>query len=1018
MQKKFLLAGLGFCNVNYKIIIRKQILQQLNFSKSGTMNMNNNVKDKDYKINLPKTNFAMKANLPEREPKFLALWQELQLDKQIAQTNSTTRKQKFILHDGPPYANGDIHIGHAYNKVLKDILNKVKLFQGYAIPYVPGWDCHGLPIELNLEKKIGKVGDKVNVDEFLQACRSYATSQVKSQLNDFVRLGVIGDWENPYQTMNYNYEADIVRSLQQIIANGYLVRGYKPVHWCCACGSALAEAEVEYQDKTSPAIDMRFDFVNSEQLTKNFAEQFSQLNNQTISVPVWTTTPWTLPANEAVALNPQETYVLVATISNELNNPNLLIVQDLLSTTLERYGITQYNVIKTYLGSEFAGMLLQHPFLDKQVPIILGDHVTTDAGTGAVHTAPAHGMEDYIVGQKYNLPVNNPVDVHGKFIATTPHFAGKNVFQANEDVIALMQEKNTLLHHESIQHSYPHCWRHKTPLIFRATPQWFISLEQEGKYGKLRDLALKTIENISWLSPRGKERMFTMVKNRPEWCVSRQRVWGSPMPLFINKHNDELHPQTLELLTKIAEGIEQEGIAYWQKLDLSTFLQQYSDTNKYPVEDYIKAKDTLDVWFDSGVSHFCVLQQRQELDFPADIYVEGSDQYRGWFQSSLLTSLALTGTTPYKQVLSHGFTVDGKGRKMSKSLGNVISPQKIIKSHGADILRLWVATSNPDNEIAIADEILQGCVDIYRSWRNTLRYMLGNLNDFDPTQDMLDLNSLQGEPLAELNLHVLTKFMHEIKTTVTAYNTEYKFYHACANLQNITKNLLSNYYFDIIKDTLYTHAKNSKIRRHTQTTMYHILEILVRQLAPFISFTAEETWQEMKNMFANAQQEKSVFLASSYEIKAEYGLINSETWQLVDKIRGYVNLELEKLRADKSIGSNLNANVTLYCDVETYNILEQFTKLNAIKVMESELRYIFITSNVKLECLSNNSELTTEITHAVKYNLAENNDIFIKTDASQHTKCPRCWHQRPNAEFGINEQYPELCQRCVEAILC
>lgn len=982
--------------------------------------MNSNANDKDYKINLPKTNFAMKANLPEREPKFLELWERLQIDKQISQTNTTTRKQKFVLHDGPPYANGDIHIGHAYNKVLKDILNKVKLLQGYAVPYVPGWDCHGLPIELNLEKKIGKVGDKVNVDEFLQACRAYASSQVESQLNDFVRLGIIGDWENPYKTMNYQYEADITRSLQQIIANGYLVRGYKPVHWCCACGSALAEAEVEYQDKTSHAIDMKFNFVNPEQLSTHFDDKFAEIKHQAISIPVWTTTPWTLPANEAVALNPRETYVLVTTVSAELNNPNLLIVQDLLSVTLERYGITQYSIVKTYLGKDFEGMLLQHPFLEKHVPIILGDHVTTDAGTGAVHTAPAHGMEDYIVGQKYNLPVNNPVDVHGKFIATTPYFAGKNVFQANEDVIALMQEKNTLLHHTTIQHSYPHCWRHKTPLIFRATPQWFISLEKEGKYGKLRNLALKTIENIAWLSPRGKERMLTMVKNRPEWCVSRQRVWGSPMPLFINKHNDELHPQTLELLSVIAGGIAQQGIAYWQTLDLTTFLTQHSTVEKYPVENYTKAKDTLDVWFDSGVSHFCVLQQRQELGFPADIYLEGSDQYRGWFQSSLLTSLALTGTTPYKQVLSHGFTVDGKGRKMSKSLGNVVSPQKIIKSHGADILRLWVATSNPDNEIAIADEIIKGCVDIYRSWRNTLRYMLGNLHDFDPSKDLIDMNSLHSEPLAELNLHVLTKFIAEIETSVTAYNAEYKFYHACANLQNITKNLLSNYYFDIIKDTLYTHAKNSKIRRHTQTTMYHILEILVRQLSPFISFTAEEAWQEMKNMFTNVAREDSIFLTSAYQVKTQYGVITSEAWQLIDKIRGYVNLELEKLRADKIIGSNLNANVVLYCDDHTHEILNKLTQVNANKTLESELRYIFITSSVQLERLPKSIDaknLANQLALAVQYNLADGSDIFIQTEASQNPKCPRCWHQRPQEEFGQNEQYPELCQRCVEAVL-
>jgi len=713
-----------------------------------------------------------------------------------------------------------------------------------------------------------------------------------------------------------------------------------------------------------------------------------------ISIPVWTTTPWTLPANEAVALHPALTYALVTASNNE----HFLILDDLLSTTMQRYAISEYKIIKTYLGKDLSGMLLQHPFLDKQVPIILGEHVTTDAGTGAVHTAPAHGMEDYVVGKQYKLPVENPVGTDGKFLPNTPYFAGKNVFAANNEVIALLKERGNLLHHTTIQHSYPHCWRHKTPLIFRATPQWFISMEQAGKYGKLREIALTEIEKINWLTEHGKNRITNMINSRPDWCISRQRVWGSPMTIFVDKQSGQLHPQTDELIEKIAQEIEKVGIVFWRELDVQNFLKQNSNTQKYPAENYEKVKDTLDVWFDSGVSHECVLQQRDELNFPADLYLEGSDQYRGWFQSSLLTSLAINGTAPYKDVLSHGFTVDGSGHKMSKSLGNVVSPQKTIKTHGADILRWWVASSNPSNEIGISDEILKGCVDIYRSLRNTMRYMLGNLYDFNPRENLVPFDNMLD--LDKWIIYTIqNRFIKQMESD--EHNKNYDFHFSCTNIIDVAKNLLSNCYFDIIKDRLYTMPANSIGRRSAQTALYNILEMYVRLLAPILSFTAEEVWQNMRAMFGDMRKE-SIFLEEKYTIAIPDG---QKDWSKIWAIRENVTAELEKLRVAKVIGANLAASVFLYCNDEIYNLLQKFTPQNS---KESELRFVFITSCVEIFHENEKPQDAVEASGI--------QGVWLKAIPSPHPKCPRCWHYRPQEEFGTNNDYPELCSRCVTNI--
>src|SRR6187431_717188 len=677
----------------------------------------------DYKttLNLPTTGFAMKANLAQREPDMLKQWQASDLYQQIRAARAG--REQFILHDGPPYANGDIHIGHAVNKILKDIIVKSKTLSGFDAPYVPGWDCHGLPIEHNVEKKIGKAGDKVDVKTFRQKCREYAAKQVDGQKADFVRLGVLGDWDKPYLTMDFKFEADIIRSLGKIVENGHLHKGFKPVYWSVVGGSALAEAEVEYQDKTSFSIDVKFAFVDQAAIEKTISEISGSGN---VSLVIWTTTPWTLPANQAVSANAEVDYALV-----QVGDERLLIAETLVGSVLARAKIETHEIVGRVKGAALESLLLQHPFYARQVPVILGDHVTTDAGTGFVHTAPDHGADDFNVGVKYGIGTLNYIDDHGTYRPNVEIFAGDHVYKVDEKVIALLIEKNALLAQSKITHSFPHCWRTKTPLIFRATPQWFVSMSKNN----LRDQVAKAVDGVEWVPDWGKARIDAMLATSPDWCISRQLTWGVPVALFVNKETQELHPETARLIEAVAQKVEQGGMDAWFELDAAELLG--ADADKYQ-----KVTDTLDVWFDSGVTHYAVLAQRAGLRFPADLYLEGSDQHRGWFQSSLKTSMAMHAVPPYRTVLTHGFVVDAQGRKMSKSIGNVIPPQKVMNDLGADVLRLWVAATDFSTEMSVSDEILKRTADSYRRIRNTARFILSNLTGFNPATDAVPVENM------------------------------------------------------------------------------------------------------------------------------------------------------------------------------------------------------------------------------------------------------------------------------------
>ncbi|MEF3192911.1 MAG: isoleucine--tRNA ligase [Halothiobacillaceae bacterium] len=918
-------------------------------------------------LNLPETAFPMRGNLPQREPDILARWQAMNLYGRIRK--ACAGRPKFVLHDGPPYANGDIHIGHAVNKVLKDIIVKSKTLAGYDAPYVPGWDCHGLPIELQVEKKLGKAGDKVTEREFRAACRAYAAEQVERQKADFMRLGVLGDWNRPYLTMDYKFEADILRALGKIIANGHLVQGQKPVHWCVDCGSALAEAEVEYQDKTSDAIDVRFQVVDQ----TAFEKAFKASGQGPIEVVIWTTTPWTLPANQAVALNGELDYVLV-----QAGDARLLLAEALVEAALKRYGLDGASIVGRGKGALLEGLKLQHPFLERQVPIILGEHVTTDAGTGAVHTAPGHGQEDYVVGSRYGLPVDNPVDDLGRFKPGTPFVEGLHVNKANPVIIELLRERGRLQHAAKLNHSFPHCWRHKTPLIFRATPQWFIGMDVNG----LRAKALEAIKATRWVPEWGENRITAMVEGRPDWCISRQRTWGVPIALFVHKDTNALHPRTSELIEQVAQRIEQEGVDAWFSLEPSELLGAEA-------EQYRKVTDTLDVWFDSGVSHYGVLAQREELHDPADLYLEGSDQHRGWFQSSLMTAIGMHARAPYRQVLTHGFTVDAQGRKMSKSLGNVIAPQKVVNTMGADVLRLWVASADYRGEMTVSDEILKRTGDAYRRIRNTARYLLANLKDFQPAdavplKDMLALDQWVVDQAARLQEEILAAY--------DSYNF-HQVVHAVHNFCSVT---LGSFYLDVIKDRQYTCQATSHARRSCQTAQWHILEALTRWIAPITSFTAEELWG-----YLPGSREDSVFLTTHYTglaRMAEDAALGPQAWERILAVRDVVLAVLERLRKEGAIGANLDAEVDIYADDATLSILKR---------LEDELRFVLITSYARVHPLAARPAESTVVD-------IEGGQIAVAAKASRHGKCVRCWHHRE--DVGSHAAHPELCGRCVENI--
>ncbi len=948
----------------------------------------------DYKhtLNLPNTDFPMKASLPNREPAMVKQWQENDLYGKLRAKGAG--RKTFILHDGPPYANGQIHIGHAVNKVLKDIIVKSKTMSGFDAPYVPGWDCHGLPIELQVEKKIGKAGHKVDAKTFRNACRDYAGKQVDLQREDFKRLGVIGDWDNPYLTMDFKFEADIVRSLGRIVNNGHLHKGSKPVHWCTDCGSALAEAEVEYEDKVSPSIDVRFSVLDDAALMQRCHHVEDHEGRGPISVVIWTTTPWTLPANQAICLNPELDYAVVQ-CEGEHGAERLVMAETLLKDAMGRYGFDNHRVVAYCKGSELEGLMLAHPFYDREVPIILGDHVTTDAGTGAVHTAPGHGQDDYVVGRRYNLKVDNPVGSDGRFLPNTEFFAGEHVFSANDHVVEVLKTNGKLVRAAALKHSYPHCWRHKTPIIFRATPQWFIrmdavypgavgnehrgiSMEQKG----LRGQALDAIKNSKWLPDWGQARIEGMVEKRPDWCVSRQRTWGVPMALFVHKETGMLHPRTAELIEAVALRIEQGGVDAWFEMDAAELLGDEA-------AHYDKVSDTLDVWFDSGVTHAAVLERRPELGLPADLYLEGSDQHRGWFQSSLLSAVAMRGVAPYKAVLTHGFTVDAKGEKMSKSKGNIVAPQTVANSLGADILRLWVAATDYRAEMSVSDEILKRTADAYRRLRNTARFLLANIDGFDPAQHMV-----KPEEMLALDRWVVAR-ANELQGEVQAAYESYEFHLIYQKVHNFCAVDLGGFYLDIVKDRQYTTQSDSVARRSCQTAMYHIIEAMTRWLAPILSFTAEEIWGNIPGA-----RGESVFLDTWYVLPTVTDdVLGAPFWEQVLQVREVVKKELEKLRVAGGIGGSLDAEVELYCGSELKSQLAQ---------LGDELRFVLITSAARVH------GTTVVPDEAVHYTLESNDELWVAVAPSAHTKCVRCWHHRD--DIGSNSDHPELCGRCIENV--
>lgn len=917
-------------------------------------------------LNLHKTTFSMKANLAQKEPIRLKKWIKEETYQRIR--NHFTKARKFILHDGPPYANGDIHIGHAVNKILKDIVIRSKTLSGFDAPYIPSWDCHGLPIELQVEKKFGKAGDKISANEFRKSCRKYAALQVKRQAKDFQRLGILGDWDNPYLTMDFKYEANVIRVLAEIIDNGHLFKGVKPVHWCIDCRSALAEAEVEYQEKYSMSVDVQFNVNNEADWSKAFS--LNQLNKMT-SVVIWTTTPWTLPANQAIAVNNDILYAIV-----DIGYVNIIVAEPLLELLMNKVNIKNYQILATTTGKRLNRLTVRHPFNRRNVPIVHGEHVNLDSGTGLVHTAPAHGIEDFKLSQKYNLPVDNPVNNNGYYNKEIPYFAKMFVLSADQSVIDLLKRKKALFHSGYFKHSYPHCWRHKKPLIFRATPQWFISMYQND----LKNKAKKAINKVQWIPLWGKNRISSMIENRPDWCISRQRIWGVPIPLFIHKKTGQLHPNTSEIMEKVAKIVEKKGVEAWFDSKDVDFIEE--------IDYYERVNDILDVWFDSGASNACILEKDKLLRFPADLYLEGSDQHRGWFQSSLFTSLARCNSIPFHQVLTHGFTVDAKGKKMSKSLGNVISPQTIVNSMGADVLRLWVASNNYQSDMNISEITLKHATDIYRRIRNTARFLLSNLQDFDPINEIMEFNKLLA--LDQWAVEE-TKVLQD--NIINAYHN-YDFHLIVQQSHHFFSIEMGSFYLDIIKDRQYTANAMGNARKSAQTAMYHILQALVRWISPILCFTADEIWEAMP--FENKEK---LILCQWYDQFNNSGLkpaLTSDFWKMIQKIRSECNKLIEEKRDKGEIGGSLEVEIILYSDKTLY---KQLIPLSA------ELHFALIVSKASIKHYHTKSDaaVTTAIT-----------GLLIEVIKSTEEKCQRCWHRCQS--IGHSLEYADLCARCVENI--
>ncbi|WP_165670083.1 isoleucine--tRNA ligase [Metapseudomonas otitidis] len=931
----------------------------------------------DYKatLNLPETAFPMKAGLPQREPETLQRWDSIGLYQKLRQIGEG--RPTFVLHDGPPYANGEIHIGHALNKILKDIIVRSKTLSGYDAPYVPGWDCHGLPIEHKVETTHGK---NLPADKVRELCRAYATEQIEQQKTDFIRLGVLGDWGNPYKTMNFANEAGEIRALAEMVKGGFVFKGLKPVNWCFDCGSALAEAEVEYKDKQSDAIDVAFPVEDADKLAAAFG--LASLSKPA-AIVIWTTTPWTIPANQALNVHPEFEYALVDTGARLL-----VLATELVESCLARYGL-EGQVIATAKGEALEHIRFRHPFYERFSPVYLAEYVELGAGTGVVHSSPAYGEDDFRTCKAYGMSnddILSPVQSNGVYVADLPFFGGQFIWKANPLIVAKLEEVGALLKHEAIKHSYMHCWRHKTPLIYRATAQWFVGMDkQPNQGGTLRERALAAIEQTQFIPAWGQARLHSMIAGRPDWCISRQRNWGVPIPFFLHKATGELHPRTVELMEEVAKRVEQQGIEAWFKLEPAELLGDEAG-------DYEKILDTLDVWFDSGTTHWHVLRgshpQGHASGPRADLYLEGSDQHRGWFHSSLLTGSAIDGHAPYKGLLTHGFTVDERGHKMSKSLGNTVAPQKINNTLGADILRLWVAATDYSGEMAVSDQILQRSADAYRRIRNTARFMLANLNGFDPARDLLP-----PEQMLDLDRWALDAAARLQDEILEAYG-EYRFWNVYSKLHNFCVQELGGFYLDIIKDRQYTTRADSVARRSCQTALFHITEALVRWIAPILAFTAEEIWQ-----YLPGEHNESVMLNTWYEGLArlpEGFALDTAYWTRVMAVKGAVNKELEALRSAKAIGGNLQAEVTLFGDDA---LQADLAKLG------NELRFVLITSTAEVRPAGEAPEqaVATEVP-----------GLKLRILKSEHAKCGRCWHHR--ADVGTHAAHPELCGRCVENI--
>ena len=905
-------------------------------------------------LNLPQTELSMKAGLPKKEPEILDFWDDIGLYEKIRQQNLNNKK--FILHDGPPYANGAIHLGHSVNKILKDITIKSKTLQGLDAPYVPGWDCHGLPIELNVEKKHGKRSELVqNKKMFQEACKEYALTQIESQKKDFIRLGVLGEWDNPYKSLDSSFEANAVRALGRIYEAGHIEKGEKPVHWCQDCGSALAEAEVEYQDKTSKSIDVAF--KANEQSLKKLNELFATNIVDGISFVIWTTTPWTIPSNVAVCINPELDYALI-----KLDGKHLVIAEAMIELCMERWGTTSELVSKT-LGKNLVDISLIHPFIERNSELLHGDHVTTEAGTGCVHTAPAHGLDDYFICKKHGIETFKALNSKGFFKEEFEFIAGLPASKADPLVIEKLNEVKALVNCEDFHHSYPHCWRHRSPLIFTSTAQWFISMNKSG----LLNEALQSISGVSWEPSWGEQRIEGMLTDRPDWCISRQRNWGVPITLVVHKESGAIHPNQSELFKQFANLIEENGISSWESLDLNEFIDDG--------DSYIKITDSLDVWFDSGVTHFAVSEQRFEEGIVADLYLEGSDQHRGWFQSSLLTSIAMNGRAPYKAVLTHGFVVDENGRKQSKSLGNVVSPQKVWDSLGADILRLWVASADFRSEMVASDEILKRVSDQYRRIRNTFRFILGNLNDFDESKKIVF------EDQIELDKWIVLE-TSKLQEDVLKLYESYSYHNVVQKIHNFCVNELGGIYLDIVKDRLYTCKDSSHARQSCQTSLNYVLNTMVRLTAPILSFTSEEIWQTHSSLKG---QNESIFLSKYFESKQEGEcVISSSDWARIFEIKDIVNQSIERLRNENKLKGSLDSNVIISANEEDKSILDK---------LGSELHFVFISSQASV---------------------IDGDTLSIQIDQMSDNKCTRCWHR--DSTVGESKDHPEICSRCEENI--